>query len=421
MKSIFSKGLWKFTLLGMFLGIATGFWIREFDFHFLTPWIALPGNVFLTLLQMVMVPLVLTSVTLGIASQSKSSPENNGILQLTSFSLIYFTFTTAIAISIGVFLTLMIQPGKAIDINLIQNQSNLSNSTINLSVEKDPKKSQIQNIPSTLLSILPKNPLQALSQANMLSIVVFSLILGIALTKMNEVNAKPIIDLFTSLQEFSMLVVNWALTIAPFAVFGLMAQAVSQIGIQLMFGLFLYVANVVIGLFLLLLTYSMICYLFGGFSFLDFFHRIKELLLFAFSTSSSAAVLPISLETSIFKFNVREKIAEFVIPLGATINMDGTAIYQGIATLFLAQVYGIELSTIDLFALVFTVTAASIGTAASPGVGIIVLAGVLTTFGIPVEGIAIIFGVDRFLDMLRTAVNVSGDVTASVVVNRIIK
>jgi len=253
----------------------------------------------------------------------------------------------------------------------------------------------------------------------MLSIVVFSLILGIALTKMEDAKSKPIRDLFQSIQDFTMIVVDWALKISPFAVFGLMAQAISKLGLDLLSGLAYYVGTVVSGLILVFLFYSMVCYLFAKVNPIQFFLNCKELLILALSTSSSVSIMPITLETSIFKFKVNKRIAEFIVPLGATINMDGTAIYQGIATIFLAQLYGIDLHFLELVSLVATVTAASIGTAGTPGVGIVILSGILSSFGIPIEGIAVIFGVDRFLDMIRTAVNVSGDVTATVVTNRI--
>ncbi|NCN11325.1 MAG: dicarboxylate/amino acid:cation symporter [Leptospira sp.] len=419
MKSVFSKNLWKFIFVGMLSGILVGFLLQGSNYLFIVPWIALPGNIFLGLLQMIMVPLVLTSVTLGICSQTEQKDSNQNLAKMTSFALVYFTLTTTVAITLGVFLTEIIQPGKVLDPATIQSL-NIDYEKATLSTQESISSSSLSNkIPEQILNILPKNPLQALTQANMLSIVVFSLILGIALTKMEDAKSKPIRDLFQSIQDFTMIVVDWALKISPFAVFGLMAQAISKLGLDLLSGLAYYVGTVVSGLILVFLFYSMVCYLFAKVNPIQFFLNCKELLILALSTSSSVSIMPITLETSIFKFKVNKRIAEFIVPLGATINMDGTAIYQGIATIFLAQLYGIDLHFLELVSLVATVTAASIGTAGTPGVGIVILSGILSSFGIPIEGIAVIFGVDRFLDMIRTAVNVSGDVTATVVTNRI--
>lgn len=418
MKSVFSKNLWKFILVGMVSGILIGYLLQDSEFLFLVPWIALPGNIFLGLLQMIMVPLVLTSVSLGICSQSEQSDSNQNLAKMTSFALVYFTLTTAIAITLGVLLTELIQPGKVLDPTTLQTlnlQSNVSNIPTSDSLSAS---SLTEKIPDQILSILPKNPLQALTQANMLSIVVFALILGIALAKMDSDKSKPIRELFQSIQDFAMIVVDWALKISPFAVFGLMAQAISELGLDLLSGLAYYVGTVVSGLLSVFICYSIVCYVIAKVNPIQFFINCKELILLALSTSSSVSIMPVTLETSIFKFKVKQRIAEFIVPLGATINMDGTAIYQGIATIFLAQLYGIELNFVELISLVATVTAASIGTAGTPGVGIVILSGILASFGIPIEGIAVIFGVDRFLDMIRTAVNVSGDVTATVVTNR---
>jgi Na+/H+-dicarboxylate symporter len=402
----------------MVSGILIGYLLQDSEFLFLVPWIALPGNIFLGLLQMIMVPLVLTSVSLGICSQSEQSDSNQNLAKMTSFALVYFTLTTAIAITLGVLLTELIQPGKVLDPTTLQTlnlQSNVSNIPTSDSLSAS---SLTEKIPDQILSILPKNPLQALTQANMLSIVVFALILGIALAKMDSDKSKPIRELFQSIQDFAMIVVDWALKISPFAVFGLMAQAISKLGLDLLSGLAYYVGTVVSGLLSVFICYSIVCYVIAKVNPIQFFINCKELILLALSTSSSVSIMPVTLETSIFKFKVKQRIAEFIVPLGATINMDGTAIYQGIATIFLAQLYGIELNLVELISLVATVTAASIGTAGTPGVGIVILSGILASFGIPIEGIAVIFGVDRFLDMIRTAVNVSGDVTATVVTNR---
>lgn len=414
---------WIWILGGMVLGAILGLSLpKESPITAeVLPWIALPGNIFLALLQMIMIPLVLSSVALGIARQKGGT----GLGRLFIVSIGYFTSTTVVAISIGVILALAIHPGKYVDLNLIQEKIVTSNT---LEATKDLRQSipesttsEIAKIPTQVLDVFPRNPIQSLNQASMLSIVIFSLLLGLALTQIKGNREKPLVDLLDSLQEYSMVVVAWALRIAPLAVFGLMAQAMSQVGLDLLAGLLFYILTVLLGLGSVLVFYLMLGFFLGRMNPIFFITRVKELQLLAFSASSSSAVLPISLKTSIEKLKVRERIADFVIPLGATINMDGTAIYQSIATIFLAQIYGIDLSNGQLIGLIATVTGASIGTAATPGVGIVILSGILATVGIPLEGIAIIFGVDRFLDMCRTAVNVTGDVVASKVIDRIVK
>ena len=211
-----------------------------------------------------------------------------------------------------------------------------------------------------------------------------------------------------------MTVVRWAMTIAPFAVFGLMAQLTSRTGLQTLLGLGVYVATVVIGLILLFSLYMIFLRTIAGIPASRFLKDSRELLLLAFSTSSSAAVMPLSMKTANEKFGVRNSIAQFIIPLGATINMNGTALYQAIATVFLAQVFGVELSTAALTLIVMMAVGASIGSPATPGVGIVILASIVSSIGVPPAGVALIMGVDRLLDMSRTAVNVSGDLVACI-------
>ncbi|WCL49558.1 dicarboxylate/amino acid:cation symporter [Leptospira sp. GIMC2001] len=415
-----NSNLWKKILLGMLLGILLGFiFNKETDLvpieysKFLIPWIALPGTLFLGLLQMIMVPLVLSSVALGIAKQNNQSQ----LGKITITSLFYFTSTTAIAISIGIVLTLWIQPGKKIDMSSIHD---IEKSKVNLNLNSEDAE-KTKNIPDLIMEIFPKNPLAVLEQASMLSIVIFALLLGLALSQLNLEQSKPLIDLLASVQDFTMVVVGWAISLAPVAVFGLMMQAVANIGLQLILGLSYYVVTVLMGLLSVLVFYLIIIYLVAGVRPFVYLLMLRELHLIAFSSASSGAVIPVSLKTAIEKLKVRESIADLIIPLGATINMDGTAIYQGIATIFLAQMFGVELDLFQLVTLVITVIGASIGTAGTPGVGIVILAGILTSVGVPTSGIAIIFGVDRFLDMCRTAINVTGDVTASKVMDRLFR
>ena len=243
----------------------------------------------------------------------------------------------------------------------------------------------------------------------MLQVVIFAVIFGFALLMTPAERSRPLFDFLGSLQEVCMTVVRGAMVLAPIAVFGLMAQLVSRIGFEALLGMGVYVLTVLLGLLMMFLVYLLIILVVTRTSPLFFISQVRELLLLAFSTSSSAAVMPLSIKTAEDKLNVRPSIAEFVIPIGATINMNGTALYQGVATIFLAQVYGIDLSLGSLALLV-----------ATPGVGIVILAMVLSTVGIPPSGIALLMGVDRILDMSRTAVNVAGDMVACLVMNKLV-
>jgi Na+/H+-dicarboxylate symporter len=235
---------------------------------------------------------------------------------------------------------------------------------------------------------------------------------------MPPAQSKPLLELLGSLQQVCMTVVRWAMLLAPLAVFGLMARLTSQIGLDALLGMAFYVATVVLGLLLMLLLYVLLLYLFVQESPGAFLRGTRELLLLAFSTSSSAAVMPLSIKTAEEQLHVRPSIAQFVIPLGATINMNGTALYQGVAAMFLAQVYGIEIGLGGMLLVVAMAVGAAVGSPGTPGVGIVILAMVLTTVGIPAEGVALIMGVDRILDMSRTAVNVAGDVVAAKLMDR---
>jgi len=215
-----------------------------------------------------------------------------------------------------------------------------------------------------------------------------------------------------------MQIVSWAMVIAPLAVLGLLAQITMQIGIDALMGMSVYVGTVVLGLILLLGFYLVVLLVVGGVSPFTFLSRVREVQLLAFSTSSSAAVMPLSIKTAEEKLNVQSSTADFIVPLGATINMDGTALYQVVAAVFLTQVFGVELSSGELLLLITTTIGASIGSPSTPGVGIVILATILTNIGVPASGIALILGVDRILDMSRTAINVTGDLTACVVMDK---
>lgn len=324
----------------------------------------------------------------------------------------YFLITTTLSIIIGISVASIIRPGEYIDPGMLAQAE--TSEGLNEDIETD----EIDSIPSMIVGLIPQNPLSAMVESQMLQIVIFAIVFGIALTAIAPRDAKPLLDLLGSLQEVCMSVVAAAMKLAPFAVFGLIAQITIRVGLEALLGMGVYMGSVLLGLLILLVVYLLIVTFAGGINPIYFLKQIREVQLLAFSASSSAAVMPLSIETAEDRLHVRPSIAQFLIPLGTSINMDGTALYQAVATVFLAQVFGVELGIAALALVVLTTVGASIGSPATPGVGIVILATVLAGVGIPAGGIALILGVDRVLDMSRTMLNVTGDLTASVVMDR---
>jgi Na+/H+-dicarboxylate symporter len=404
--------LWLQVLVGMFLGIVVGIlmgpslgWVSPADAATISDWLALPGKLFLALIQMIVIPLVFASIIRGLAAT-----EDLEQLKKTGFRVVlYFIFTTAIAIVIGITIANLIKPGQYVDQQALQLAS-LAEPIPTAEASGSPV---LDELPQKIVTLLPSNPLSAMVESNMLEVVIFAMIMGVALVMMTPLQAKPLLDLMGSLQEVCMTVVRWAMLLAPIAVFGLILQLTAKLGIDALLGMAVYVLTVLLGLLLLLGLYLLIILIVARRHPLTFLNDIKEVLLLAFSTSSSAAVMPLSIKVAEEKLGVRPSISQFVIPLGATINMNGTALYQGVAAMFLAQVFGIDIGLGGMVLIVITAVGASIGSPATPGVGIVILAMVLDSVGIPAAGIALIMGVDRILDMCRTAINVSGDLVTA--------
>ena len=410
-----SGRLWLKVLIGMFLGLALGVVIGP-AVGIVDPamgalvgnWLALPGLLFLAAVQMIVIPLVFASIILGLAS----SENVEQLKRLGTIVVLFFVATTAIAVVIGIWIANLVQPGRGLAAQLAV-QTGAAAAT-----PPTPQAPNLQDLPETLIRILPGNPLGSMVQGEMLQVVIFAIIVGIALVAMAPAQSKPLLDLLQTLQQVCMTVVRWAMVLAPYAVFGLMARLTSQIGLEALGGMALYVATVLVGLLMMLGVHLFLIWAFAGQRPVSFLRSTRELLLLAFSTSSSAAVMPLSIKTAEEQLGVRRSIAQFVIPLGATINMNGTALYQGVAAVFLAQVYGIDISTGGLALIVVMAVGASIGSPATPGVGIVILAMVLNSVGIPAEGVALLMGVDRILDMSRTSINVAGDLVASKLLDR---
>jgi Na+/H+-dicarboxylate symporter len=347
----------------------------------------------------------------GHLSGLASSENVEQLRQLGLVVVLFFVATTAVAVTIGLGIASLFKPGRGLS-------SELAAAVDVPDIAATPAAPNLEELPNLLIRALPGNPLGSMVEGEMLQVVIFAVIVGVALVAMAPSQSRPLIDLLATIQRVCMTIVRWAMALAPIAVFGLMARLTSQIGFEALGGMALYVATVLVGLAIMLGVYLVLLFAFTRLNPLAFLRSTRELLLLAFSTSSSAAVMPLSIKTAEEKLGVRRSIAQFVIPLGATINMNGTALYQGAATVFLAQVYGIDISTGGLALIVIMAVGASIGSPATPGVGIVILAMVLNTVGIPAEGVALLMGVDRILDMSRTSINVAGDLVASKLLDR---
>lgn len=410
--------LWLQVVVGMVLGIMTGLvlgpdggWIDPATGELIGEWLALPGEVFLTLIQMVVLGLVLSSVILGI----NASEDRTALRRIGALVLPFFFITTVIACLIGVGVTNFTKPGLRVDPDLVERMLAGAGPVTETA---PPQELSLTDIPDRIVSIIPRNVIDAAVKQDMLQIVVFAVFAGLAVFAIPPARARPFLDLMASIQEISLKVVAWAMYLAPVAVFGLLARLTIQIGSDAITGMAAYVGTVLLGLALLMALYLLLVAVLGRRNPLLFLRQIREVMLLAFSTSSSAAVMPLSVKVAEEQMGVPRAVAQFVVPIGTMLNMAGTALYQVTATIFLTQVYGVDLSAGALAMLISTAVGASIGTPASPGVGIVILATLLTGVGVPASGIALIIGVDRILDMSRTTVNVTGDLVTCVIVDR---
>lgn len=408
--------LWLQVIIAMVLGISVGIllgpsvgWVPVADATVIGNWLALPGQLFLAAIQMIVIPLVFASIIRGLAATEDLDQLRRVGLRI----VLYFVATTALAIVIGVALAYLIKPGQFVDTAALQ----IATAEVAAPAAAAPAPS-LGEMPQKLLQLLPTNPLSSMVQAEMLQVVIFAMVVGVALVMMPPAQSKPLLDLTGSLQQVCMTVVRWAMTLAPYAVFGLLAQLTTKVGLNALAGVAVYVGTVVLGLLAMLVVYLIIIFFVAGTRPGKFLRSMRELMLLAFSTSSSAAVMPLSIRTAEEKLGVRPSVSQFVIPLGATINMNGTALYQGVAAIFLAQVFNVDIGLGGLLLLLLTAVGAAIGAPGTPGIGIVIMAMLLATIGVPPAGIALIMGVDRILDMIRTTINVSGDVVAAAVMDR---
>ena len=380
-------------LLSMFLGIFFGSLINNLFLDYSLVVFSIEifsalGTIFISSLKLMVVPLVFFSLVTGVAQITDSS--KLGSISIKAIFL--YLATTSIAISLALFFSNFINIGSAA--GLISEAKFVT-----------PTPPSLKEV---FVNIFPTNPIAAMANGEMLQIIVFSLLVGLGVKSLSS--SENLINFFVSGNNLMLKIVELIIWFAPIGIFCLLTDIFSQIGFSIIYDLagyfFLLIAVLMFhGIF----VYSFFLYFFTGLNPIVFYSKLKEVILFAFSTSSSSATMPLTLKTAKDKLGVDQSVASFTIPLGATINMDGTAIMQGVATVFIAQVYGIDLTITDFLMVILTATLASIGTAGVPGVGLIMLAMVLQQVGLPVEGIALIIGVDRLLDMVRTSVNVCGD------------
>lgn len=356
------------------------------------------GKVFIASLKLMVVPLVFVSLVCGASNLSDGS--SMGRIGLKTIGL--YLITTAIAISLALIAATTINPGEG----------------INLAAQSEFVVKDSPSIKQVLINIVPTNPINAMAEGNMLQVIVFAILIGVAINKCGEPGQRVRATL-NDWDAVIMRLVMMLMTVAPIGVFCLMVTLFANMGFSAIGDLLKYFLTVVLVLLLHFSgTFSLLIRFVANLNPMTFYRKFSPVMAYAFSTASSNATLPITLENVEKRLGVKNEVASFTVPLGATINMDGTAIMQGVATVFIAQAYNIDISMTGYLMVVLTATLASIGTAGVPGVGLITLAMVLTQVGLPVEGIALIIGVDRLLDMLRTAVNVTGDAMVSTVVAR---
>lgn len=357
------------------------------------------GQGFIRLMQMLVVPLVFCSLICG----SMAIGDTKTLGRVGIRTVLFYLATTACAVVVALSVALLINPGTGLQMDAVE--------TTEVSVAEST------SFADTLLNIIPKNPISSLADGDMLPIIVFALFVGIMLAKLGP-KASTVSDFFSQFNDVMMETTMAIMSVAPIGVFCLIAKTFAEIGLSAFLPMLKYMAVVIIALLIQCFgVYQIFLFLFTRLNPIRFIRKFFPVMLFAFTTATSNATIPMSIDTLEKKIGVSRKISSFTIPLGATINMDGTSIMQGVAVIFIAQIYGISLSTSDLLTVIAVATLASIGTAGVPSVGLITLSMVLTSVGLPTEGIALIMGIDRILDMLRTAVNITGDAVCTTIVS----
>ncbi|MGI6263092.1 MAG: dicarboxylate/amino acid:cation symporter [Succiniclasticum sp.] len=386
--------------IALVLSVVCGLIAGPDNLPFITKWIAPIGTIFINLIKMMIVPVVFCSLIVGVTSLGGDSRKLGRISVRT---IILYLVTTAIAIIIGFAVAGVIQPGMGLE-----------------AVGKAaPKVKEAPTIMQVLVNMIPTNPIASMAKADILPVIIFALFVGVAITKINESGNQVLTNFFTAAAEVCYNVISMVMKFAPYGVFALLLPVVCKNGPKVLLPLLSVIACAAIGSILhCVIVYSSLASFGGGISPLKFFRGMSEAMMLAFTTCSSSGTLPVNMKNAQEKLGLSREVTSFVLPLGATINMDGTAIYMGVCTCFIANVFGIHLGMNDIIMVIFTGTLASIGTAGVPGAGLIMLAMVLQSVQLPLEGLALVAGIDRVLDMFRTTVNITGDVAVASVVDR---
>ena len=385
--------------IALILSVVVGLIVGEPALPFINWWIAPIGTIFINLIKMMIVPVVFFSLVVGMTSLG----DTKKLGRIGLKTILLYLFTTAIAIIIGFGIAGLIHPGVGLQIA----------SDAAVKVKEAPSIMQV------FVAMVPANPIEAMAKAQILPVIIFSLFVGVGILQVGGERAELLVKFFDAAAEVSYKIIGIVMSFAPYGVFALLLPVVAKNGPKVLLPLMSVIACVAVGCAIhAVAVYSTLAKLWGGHTPMQFFRGMSEQMLIAFTTCSSAASLPVNMQNCQEKLGVSREVSSFVLPLGATINMDGTALYMGVCTLFIANVFGVDLTMGQMMMVILTGTLASIGTAGVPGAGLIMLAMVLQAVGLPIEGLALVAGIDRVLDMFRTCLNITGDGAVTIVMDQ---
>ncbi len=387
-------------LVALILSVCAGLVIGPEGLPFVNKWIAPIGTIFINFIKMMIVPVVTCSLIVGVTSLGGDSKK---LGRISAKTICLYLITTAIAIVLGFAVAGIIQPGVGLDI----------------AGKVAPKVKEAPTFMQVLVDMVPTNPVDAMAKGRILPVIIFALLVGIGITQLDEKRSRFLMDLYDAGAEVCYKIIAMVMKFAPLGVFALLLPVVCKNGPKVLLPLLSVILAVAIGCALqCILVYSTLASTMGGVNPVKFFRGMSEAMMLAFTTCSSAAALPVNMKNCQEKLGLSREVTSFVLPLGCTINMDGTALYMGVCSLFVANAFGVNLTSSDMIMIVFTGTLASIGTAGVPGAGLIMLAMVLQAVQLPMEGLALVAGIDRVLDMFRTCVNITGDGAVCCVVDK---
>jgi len=390
--------------VGLILGAAAGL-IYGPDAAVIRP----VGTAFIRLIKMVVIPLIFASLLVGVASLG----DLRKLGRIGGKTFVFYIAYYVSAVALGLFLANTLKPGANIPESVQAELKASYGETVDTQALRAEERPGLGEV---LIDIIPDNPADSFVKANMLQIIFIAMFIGVVISLLDKKKMQPVLSFFEAINDIMVKIVEIVIKIAPYGVFALIAAVVGTFGVDILMSLVRYSAVTIGGLIILAFTYPAVVTLFTKYPYFKFWRGIYEAQLIAFSTCSSSATLPVTMECAEDNIGVSKQISSFVLPLGATINMNGTALYQGVTAVFIAQVYGMSLGLGDQLAIVLTATLASIGAAGAPAMGVLMLVIVLRQIGIPLEGIALVLGVERILDMSRTVINITGDIAAATVI-----